>query len=185
MSSLDDGTDMTSDIRKRALAVLNDHQNKSPTVIHNAILDLRRNPERGDERILHPFLGHPDPMVVAATLETLSEVHNQRALLRSVIERLARNGDERESDDLDRPIQCMAIELLAAFGKQDDAAVSTLLEVAESETIGDAPRACAWERLAYLYDADWPSDATEELILRPASESSERIRNCIRQAMQR
>ncbi len=171
---------MNSDLRQRSLRLLRAHEHQPPGAIHNAIIDMRRNAERGDEEVLLQFLDHYDPMVVAATLYTLCEVHNQLATLRSLLESLVLNGDTRESEDLDKPIQCMAIELLASFGKCDDVAVAKIIQVAENRLAADTARACAWERLAQLFDAEWPRDATEELMLQPESDTSDRIRSCIR-----
>ncbi|MCA9233434.1 MAG: hypothetical protein KDA57_22530 [Planctomycetales bacterium] len=167
-------------VRQRALRLLLDHEHEPPSVIHNAIIDMRRNAERGDENVLYQLLDHYDPMVVAATLYTLCEVHDQRATLRSVLEGLVVNGDTREIEDLDKPIQCMAINLLALSGKRDGVAVAKIIQVAEDRHAADTARACAWERLAQLFGAEWPRDATEELMLRPESDASDRIRTCIR-----
>lgn len=171
---------MNSNIRQHALRLLRSHENETPSVIHNAIIDLRRNAERGDVKVLRQFLDHYDPMVVAATLYTLCEVHNQRAALKTLLENIADNGDFRESQDLDKPIQCMAIELLASLGKHDDVAVAKIIQVADNCNAPDPVRALAWERLAQLFDAEWPRNATEELLLRPESETSIQLRNCIR-----
>lgn len=173
---------MNDKIRQRALEILRSHENKSPSIVHKAIVDLRRNSLRGDDVILHPFLKHSDPMVVAATLYTLFEVHDQRVALRPLVENFAMKGDARDFDDLDAPIQCMAIELLASFGKGDRSAVANILQIAEDPQNADCPRATAWERLAHLFEADWPPDATEEMLLRPESDACEQIRRNIRKS---
>lgn len=169
--------------RLRAIAILHTHENESPSNIHNAIVDLRRNAVRGDEAILRPFLEHCDPVVVAATLYTLFEVHDQRVALRPLVENFVLNGDARDFEDLDAPIQCMSIELLASFGKSDHKAVTSILQIADDPSSADCPRATAWERLAHLFDADWPADATEEMLLRPESEACEQLRNNIRKSL--
>ncbi len=171
---------MSSEARERALRTLRDHENRSHSAIHNAIVDLRRNAELGDERILHPFLNHYDPMVVAATLYTLFEVHNQQRALRPLIEKLA-GGDAR--DDMEMPIQCMAISCLADFGAEDAAAVDRLLEVGESQVASEAPRERAWYELARLYGVELQRDALEEMLQHPQSEASEGICERIRKAI--
>ena len=176
----DERCKVSNSIRQRAIQLLHAHEHESPTAIHNAIIDMRRNAERDDEKVLSQFLDHYDPMVVAATLHTLCEVHDQRAALRSLLERLVAKGDSRESEDVDRPIQCMAIALLALFGSGDQIAVGKIVQLAENRHAADTSRACAWERLAQLFDAEWPRDAAEELMLRPESDASDHIRNCIR-----
>lgn len=175
---------MSNDNRQRALRLLSDHENESHTAIHNAIIDLRRNAERSDVRILQSFLSHYDPMVVAATLYTLYEVHNQKKELLPLVKQLATHGDVRESDDLDRPIQCMAISCLADFGRKRDVAdVDTLVKVAENQTTPATPRVWAWEELAQLFGVQWTDGFGDELVFRPASEASDRIRNIVRKAI--
>jgi len=174
---------MNNNNRQHALHVLRDHVNHTHTAVHNAIIDLRRNDEIGDEKILRPFMNHYDSMVVAATLYTLFKVQDQRDALRPLIERIVTNGDEREYDDMDHPIQCTAITLLADFGKHDSAAVASILEIAENHITPETPRKRAWQKLAELYGMEWPLHATEEMILRPESEASEGIRSDVRHAM--
>ncbi|QDU60466.1 hypothetical protein Pan216_13070 [Planctomycetes bacterium Pan216] len=171
------------EIRNRALQVLGDCEKQSYTAVHNAIVDLRRNPVPGDDRILWPFLAHDDSMVVAVALYTLFRIHEQHDVLRSIVKRIARQGDERERDDLDRPIQSTAIVLLGDSAKEDESIALELLEIAEANSTPDTPRERAWQLLADLHGVKWPSHATEEMILRPDSEVSEQIRADVRRAM--
>ena len=171
---------MSNTIRERALRVLNNHESAAHTAIHNAVIDLRRNAESGDERILRPFLSHPDPMVVGATLYTLFEVHNQRDVLRPMVERFA-GGDPR--DDTEMPIQTMAISLLSMFGNRDAPAIARLLEIAENRETADAPRKRAWQKLAELFNIDWSRSDTDEILRCPESDASEQIRSRIRKAI--
>lgn len=172
---------MNEEVRERALHVLRCPENATRTVVHNAVIDLRRNAKHGDEAILAPLLNHSDPMVVAATLYTLCEVHNQQDALRSLLERLVR-GDSRDS--LEMPIQSMAVSLLASFGKNDKAAIATLRETGENCEMASSPRKRAWQELAALFDVEWHPKYTEEMLLFPESEVSEQIRHRIRMAME-
>lgn len=171
---------MVRTIREHALQILLHHQTQSAAALYNAILDLRRNPRRGDERVLTPFLDHADAMVAAATLYALCEIHDQRDLLRPLIERLAA-GDTR--DDSEMPIQTTAISLLSRFGKKDARAVAGLTEIAESERTAETPRKRAWQKLAEMFGVEWSSADTEEMIMHPESDASVLIRTRIRRAM--
>jgi hypothetical protein len=172
--------EMSEDIRKRALRILNNQENESHTSIHNAIVDLRRNALKGDERYLYTFLNYDDAMVVAATLYTLFEIHNQKVELRDLIEKLA-VGDVR--DDMEMPIQSMAISLLSRYGIKDTAAIALLLEIAESQHIAEVPRKNAWQKLAEIYNVDWSRQDADNMILYPESDASEQIRKRIKNAM--
>lgn len=174
---------MNQNVRRAALAVLEDHRKRSNASIHNAIVDLRRNAKLGDEKILEPFLDHSDPMVVAATLYTLFEVHDQKKKLRPLLERLASEIDVREEDELDHPIQCMSIALIGSLGVSDSAAMKFIVAVAEDRSVPAVPRKRAWQVLAENCGVDWPSSASEEMIFNPESQESEQLRDKIRKAI--
>lgn len=172
---------MSNQVRERALRVLEEHENaSSSTQIHNAVIDLRRNAEKGDEKILYPFLDHPDAMVVAATLYTLFDVHSMKHQLRGLVEKLV-GGDPR--DDMAMPIQTTAISLLARFGREDASAVNMIALIAEQEMKNDAVDACAWKELAEMHGLEWLGKYTDELMMNPDSVESEEIRNRVRNAM--
>ena len=122
---------MSFGIRSNALAILTTPAGQSPLVIHNAIVDLRRNAMAGDEELLQKYLDFPDDMVVSATLFALIHVYESIPGLFDLLLRFA-EGDSRDNGEM--PIQTQAIEGLALYSRENPKAVSKLL----SEDKGDA-----------------------------------------------
>lgn len=163
--------------RDMAIVVIGESAQRSHTDLHNAILDLRRNPTRGDESLLYRLLDHEDAMVVSATLFALCEVYGQREQLKNVICQLAA-GDERDSFEM--PIQTTAISQLATLARKDQQALQQLVAIAENPKVSETPRKRAWHYLAELHGIPWTREDGDEMLISPESIASETIRNRIR-----
>lgn len=142
--------------------------------------DIRYNTGEGDEAVLYPLLNHPDDGVVASALFTLWHSYDVRADIAPTIRRLAW-GDER--DQMDMPIQTMAINLLSANAKSDSSALEELRTIAEDSSTSDIPRTTAWQRLAEQFGVEWLPEYSEEMIMSPESETSGEIRQIVRRAI--
>lgn len=160
--------------------ILKESRQHGKAELLKALYDIRYNTGDGDEAIVYPLLDHPDDGVVASTLFTLWHSYDVRADIESTIRRLAW-GDDR--DQMDMPIQTMAITLLSEIAKSDSAALAELRAIAEDTATRDIPRTQAWHRLAEHFGIEWLSDYSEEMIMTPESEKSEEIREIVRQAI--
>jgi len=171
----------TDAVREKAIRTITDAANRSELEVHNAVIDLRRNAERGDEEMLWPLLDYDDDMVVAATLFALFHVFGQKSDLKDLIFKLAAEGDPRDIGIM--PIQCEALRILASLAKSDTNALATLRQVAENTSAADTTKECAWRELAELHGLEWSDKYSGSLIGDPESAESERIRERIRAAI--
>jgi hypothetical protein len=149
--------------------------------VHNAVIDLRRDPEPGDEELLKKCLDYPDDMVVSAVLFALIHVYASGPDLKELLLRFA-DGDPRDNGEM--PIQTQAIEGLALYAREYAPALSKLLEVASKNDSAEAPRARAWKCLAELFGVPWQRDFTDAMIWDPESEKSEAIRKKVLSAIE-
>lgn len=172
---------MRDDIRDKALAVLLDPQRHTPLTVHNAIIDLRRNGERGDQHLLQKFLDYPGDMAAAAALYSLIHVYEA---IPGLFERLLQFADGDTRDAMEKPIQTQAIEGLATFARTDPRAIEKLISVAISPATPETPRARAWRCLADLFGVPWKGRHAVTMIQDPDSERSEKIRNEILNAIE-
>jgi hypothetical protein len=167
-------------LRQQSLEVLKDYKRRNRSEMLKAVFDLRHNAKNGDEAILFPLLEHPDDGVVASTLYSLFEIYGQQVELEPMIRRLAW-GDNRDCGEM--PIQSMAISLLSKIGRSDYIAQEQLKQIAEDVSASDVPRKLAWQCLAELHGVEWLPQYSEEMIMSPESDESERIRESIRRTM--
>jgi hypothetical protein len=166
--------------REHILRILKESGQYGRAELLKALYDIRYNTGDGDEAVVYTLLEHPDDGVVASALFTLWHSYDVRAEIESTIRKLAR-GDDR--DQMDMPIQTMAITLLSEIARSDSAALAELRAIAEDTTTSDIPRNRAWHLLAEHFGVDWLADYSEEMILRPESKKSEDIREIVRQAI--
>ena len=171
-------------VRERAIEILHSPSMHPDLEVYKAVIDLRRNPKRGDESLLTPLLYHHDAMVVAATLYALTHIYGNVEEYRDLIMELAR-GDPR--DYMEMPLQSEAIECLAELAEAGDREALTLLwRLAESKSTSECPRARAWYCLARLAGDNWSFDEydkySEVMIMCPESEEAEQIRHEVREA---
>jgi len=137
--------------REQVLTILKKNDQHDRAELLKALYDIRYNTGDGDEAVLYPLLDHPDDGVAASALFTLWHSYDVRADIAPTIRRLAW-GDER--DQMDMPIQTMAINLLSAIAKSDSSALEELRAIAEDFTTSDIPRTTAWERLAEQFGVE-------------------------------
>ena len=171
-------------VRERAIEILHSPSMHPDLEVYKAVIDLRRNPKRGDESLLTPLLYHHDAMVVAATLYALTHIYGSVEDYRDLVMDLAR-GDPR--DYMEMPLQSEAIECLAELaGAGDQKALTLLWRLAESKSTSECPRARAWHCLARLAGDNWSFDEEDRyldaMILYPESEEAEQIRQKVREA---
>lgn len=164
---------MSMNMRQTAMRTLTMANQHSPLAVHNAVIDLRRNPEAGDEHLLRKFLDYPDDMVVSAVLYALIHVYESVPGLLELLLRFA-DGDSRDNGEM--PIQTQAIEGLALCSRENSQALSKLLSVANDTRTPDAPRARAWKCLADLFGVPWQREYSNMMIWDPESEESVSIR---------
>lgn len=164
---------MNMSVRQNAIGLLTTPNQHSPLAVHNAIIDLRRNPEAGDEQLLRKYLNYPDDMVVSAVLYALIHVYESVPDLKELLLRFA-DGDGRDNGEM--PIQTQAIEGLALYSRKDTSVLSKLLEVASKSDTAEAPRARAWKCIAQLFGVPWHREYSETMIWDPESEKSDSIR---------
>ena len=164
---------MTMNVRQNAIDLLTTPNRHSPLAVHNAIVDLRRNPAAGDERFLRKYLDNPDDMVVSAVLYALIHVYEAVPDLEELLLRFA-DGDQRDNGEM--PIQTQAIEGLALYARENTSALSKLLEVASMSDTAEAPRARAWKCIAELFGVPWHREYSDAMIWDPESEKSNSIR---------
>jgi len=177
---------MTSNeaVRQQAIEILHTPSLHPDIEVYKAVIDLRRNPKKGDESLLTPLLYHHDAMVVAATLYALTHIYGNIEDYRDLIMQLAQ-GDSR--DYMAMPLQTQAIECLAELaGAGDQEALNLLWQLAESTSTSECPRTCAWHCLARLAGDNWTFDEQDRyfdaMILYPESEEAEQIRQKVREA---
>jgi len=174
------------EVRKKAIAVLTNPGEHTDTEVHNAVIDLRRNPKQGDDKLLIPLLEHKDPMVAAASLYALTHIYGKVSDYRDLIMKLAR-GDSR--DYMEMPLQSEAIEDLAELAKDDKEALFILWKIAESSSTSECPRSRAWLCLARLAGEEWSlreyDKYAEIMIGDPESQEAEQIRQRVREAAKR
>lgn len=174
---------MTDSVRQRAIEVIRNRDQYTPTEVYKAVFDLYHNSEYGDEELLYPLLEHEDNWVAAGALYGLFEVYGCRKELRDLVLRLA-DGDPRDVGD--NQLQFTALLLLADLAQRgDQQAYEKLWAVAENPAVNEFGREQAWYRLAALHGIDWQEGWTEEMVLRPLSEVTEQIRQQIRQEILR
>lgn len=166
--------------RELVLRILKESGQHDRADLLKALYDIRYNTGDGDEAVLYPLLDHPDDGVVASALFTLWHSYDVRAEMSPTIRRLAW-GDDR--DQMDMPIQTMAITLLSEIAKSDSAALAELTAIAEDTKTSDIPRNRAWHCLADHFGVEWLSDYSDEMIMTPESDKSEEIRQIIRRAI--
>jgi len=169
----------TPEQRAHGLNVLRHLESHSWTDIHNAVLDVRRNPRPEDKALLEPLLEHEDPMVVAATLYALTHVYGTVEEYRDLIMKLAQ-GDPR--DDGEMPLQREAIEDLADLASRDSDALELLWQIAEEPGKSEFAREIAWFCLAHHYGVEWQRSYSEALIWDPEGPKSREIQVLIRTA---
>lgn len=167
--------------RQNAINILTMPSQHSPLAVHNAVVDLRRNPEAGDERLLRKYLDYPDDMVVSAVLFALIHVYESGTDLKDLLLRFA-DGDSRDNGEM--PIQTQAIEGLVLYSRRDTASLSKLLEIATKDDTAEAPRARAWKCLAELFGVPWQRDYTDAMIWDPESDESISIRKEVLMAVE-
>ncbi len=171
----------SSNVRDRAVGILQQVSQHSRLEVYCAVVDLRRNPESGDERLLIPLLDYDDEMTVAATLFALTHVYGTPEAYRDLVFRFA-DGDPRDTGEM--PIQTAAIERLKSLATNDREALNKVWELAENSAVAECPRACAGRCLSKLVDVQWRREYTEAMIWDPESQESEKIRERIRAASQ-
>ncbi|GIW99521.1 MAG: hypothetical protein KatS3mg111_2854 [Pirellulaceae bacterium] len=169
----------TPEQRRRGLQVLKNPAAYSDTEVHNAVLDVRRRPEPGDEKLLLPLLEHADAMVVAAVLYSLTHVYGTVEQYRDLIMKLAQ-GDPR--DCMEMPIQSSAISDLAELAQHDREALDLLRRIAEDSGTAEVPRQRAWFCLAGLFNVPWSKEDSEAMIWDPDSQRSEQAKARVREA---
>ncbi len=169
----------TPEQRAHGLSVLREIERHSPTEIHNAVLDVRRNPRPEDKPLLEPLLEHDDPMVVAATLYALTHVYDTVEDFRDLVMKLAQ-GDPR--DDGEMPLQTEAIQDLADLASRDPDALELLWQIAEDAGTDECARESTWFRIAHLFDIEWKREYSEALIWDPDGPKSKEIMSRIRAA---
>jgi hypothetical protein len=172
---------MSMNVRQNAIKILTMPDQHTWATVHNSIIDLRRNGEAGDERLLRKYLDYPDAMVVSAVLYAFIHVYESVPDLKELLLRFA-DGDSRDNGEM--PIQTQAIEGLALYAREDTAALSKLLEVAANSDTADVPRASAWECLAHLFGVPWKGRYLREMIWDPESEKSISIRKEVMAAVE-
>lgn len=172
---------MSRDTRNNALKILKGPVGHTPLQVHNAIVDLRRNPEDGDEILLRKYLDFKDDMVVSATLFALIHIYKPIPDLFEIEFRFA-DGDSRDNGEM--PIQTQAIEGLALRSHEIPKAMSKLMSLAQDIATPEAPRSRAWQCLAGLFGVAWERDFTEAMIWDPDSEKSESIRATVLAAIE-
>lgn len=166
--------------RNKALGILRSPERNSPLVVHNAVVDLRRNPKAGDESLLKSFLHYPDDMVVSAVLFSLIHVYDS---VPDLLERLLHFADGDDRDNGEMPIQSQAIEGLFVLSRESSEAFAKLLAVADDVETPAAPRARAWKCLAELFGVPWSRGYTEAMIWDPESDESSAVRKKVRTAI--
>lgn len=167
---------MNQELRDKALRVLKDAASHSPTEVHNAVVDLRRNGKSGDEPLLQQALDFPDEMVASAALFALIHVYESPPDILDILMRCA-DGDSRDTGEM--PIQTQAVEGLAVHGRRNPTAVAKLIKVAKCESTPEAPRARAWKCLAELFGVPWVREYSDAMIWDPQSVKSEAIRELV------
>jgi hypothetical protein len=166
--------------RENILRILKESGQHDRAELLKALYDIRYNTGDGDEALVYPLLDHPDDGVVASVLFTLWHSYDVRGDIAPTIRRLAW-GDDR--DQMDMPIQTMAITLLSEIAKSDSAALAELRAIAEDASTSDIPRKRAWQCLAELFGVEWLSGYSEEMIMTPDGTKSEEIREIVRRAI--
>lgn len=166
--------------RADAINVIKSRDTAHPIDLYKAIFALQRDPKPHDESLLEPLLNEKDEMVVSATLFALVNIYDQAKLLKEQILQMSK-GDERDTGEM--PIQAQAIESLAVLAEREPELRGKLLEIAEDESMAEAPRARAWQCLARLADLPWSRKFTEDLIFSPDSKLAEQIKEPIRHAL--
>lgn len=164
---------MSTGVRENALSVLMTPEQHSALTVHNAVIDLRRNAEAGDEHLLRKYLDYPDDMVVSAVLFALIHVYESVPDLLVLLLRFA-DGDSRDNGEM--PIQSQAVKGLAQYSREKPVALRKLLSVANNPGTPDVPRATAWECLAELFGVSWQREYSDAMIWDPESEISISIR---------
>jgi hypothetical protein len=172
---------MSMNVRQNAIGLLTTPNKHSPLAVHNAIIDLRRNPKAGDEHLLRKYLDYPDDMVVSAVLYALIHIYESVPDLKELLLRFA-DGDDRDNGEM--PIQTQAIEGLASYSREDASALSKLLEVASKSDTAEAPRARAWKCIAELFGVPWQREYSDAMIWDPESEKSISIRKEVLSAVE-
>ena len=170
-------------VRQRAIEILRNPRAYSDIEVHNAVIDLRRNPKRGDEELLAPLLEHHDPMVAAAALYALTRIYGRVEDYRDLIMKLAQ-GDPR--DCMEMPLQSTAIERLTDLVQAgDQEALHLLWEIAENPLTDVCAQLTAWACLARLAGDEWSFSKfdrnSEIMIQNPYSEEAEQIRHEVRE----
>jgi len=178
---------INEDVRKKATEVLKNVNSHTDTEVHNAVIDLRRNPKRGDEVLLVPLLEHHDAMVAAAALYALTHIYGNPENYRDLIMKLSQ-GDPR--DYVEMPLQSEALEDLAELASHgDQEALELLWKVAESPSTNVSAELTAWSCLARLAGEEWSlrefDKYAEIMIGDPESQEAEQIRQRVREAAKR
>ena len=130
--------------RQRLIDTLARWRENGDGEVYRAVLDLYRDPRRGDDRYVLPLLAHHDPMVVASALHACAKVYGRWSTVEDVVYLIA-DGDPRDEGEL--PLQGMAIRLIGACGT-DPRASRSLLSIAENERQPDGVFVDAWMALA-------------------------------------
>ena len=164
---------MSMSVRQNAIGILTMPNEHPPLSVHNAVIDLRRNPEAGDDQLLRKYLDYPDDMVVSAVLFALIHVYEAVPELLELLLRFA-DGDSRDNGEM--PIQTQAVEGLALCSRENSKALSKLLSVANNTRTPEVPRARAWKCLADLFGVPWQREYSDTMIWDPESEKSVAIR---------
>lgn len=164
---------MSMNVRQKAIGLLTTANQHSSLAVHNAIVDLRRNPEAGDEQLLRKYLDYPYDMVVSAVLYALIHVYEPVPDLKELLLRFA-DGDARDNGEM--PIQTQAIEGLVLHSREDTSALSKLLELASKNDTAEAPHARAWKCIAELFGFPWQREYSDAMIWDPESDKSISIR---------
>lgn len=171
---------MTNLSHHDALLVLSNAASHDREKLFEALYSIRQGMQASDVGILRRLLDHDDADIVASTLSTLWYAYGVTSELMPFI--LAKVwGDDR--DCMEMPIQTQAIVLLGEVARHDKTSFDKLVAVAENVTASDIPRKRAWQSLAGIIGFAWQPEYSQEMILTPNSEQSERIREQIRSAI--
>jgi hypothetical protein len=163
-------------------------------VVVSSIQSLYHVAEEGDEKYLLPLLDCDDKIIAGCALDILYTEFHLYSLLKNKILQYASTYPEIDDDGTEE-LQCNALFCLQDMASNDMEMFNQLVEIAEnykwiqntSEVyVGAANNnVSAWEFVAKLVDVKITSTESEELYWNIHSETSELIRNKIREGIRK